>query len=101
MVFVINRKGAKQRKEEIFHHKDTKDTKKKRIVMPKLHHRKLCLYCKHFDSEAWDKDWRIYRCKAFPEGIQDLIWNERWDHRERLAQDNNIQFELQEDLEQL
>jgi hypothetical protein len=58
----------------------------------------LCFFCKHFDKEAWSKDWKERNCAAFPSGIPDLIWEGRWDHREHLALDGGVRFEPKSDL---
>jgi hypothetical protein len=61
-----------------------------------------CAFCEHADGSYFP-----YECKAFPTGIPDLIRGEvdedygrfyRYDHREPLAGDNDIQFKPRESL---
>lgn len=52
-----------------------------------------CWICKHFEVNTL---WKYPRphCPAFPEGIPDDIFYNRYDHREPYPDDNDIQMEL-------
>lgn len=47
----------------------------------------LCVYCAHRYGD--DR-----RCRAFPEGIPDAIWESRHDHRELYTGDRGYTFRL-------
>ena len=73
--------------------------------MSRKHTVPLCWYCEHAHEDPyWQRT-----CDAFPRGIPDLIYGEhdpdmdvgavfRYDHREPLAGDNDIQFKPKEGL---
>ena len=61
-----------------------------------------CLFCKHFNSEAFDKSARHRGCEAFGDkGIPNEIWVKEVDHRKPYEGDNGIQFEYFEDASKL
>jgi len=45
-----------------------------------------CLFCKHIFKEG-------RRCKAFPNGIPNVIWNGKHDHKKSYKGDKGIIFE--------
>ncbi len=44
-----------------------------------------CILCKHYTEQK--------RCEAFPNGIPEAIWENKFDHRMPYRGDNGIQFE--------
>jgi hypothetical protein len=48
----------------------------------------FCLFCKRWDPQI---DENV--CEAFPEGIPELIWEGKFDHREPFDGDSGILFE--------
>ena len=52
-----------------------------------------CLLCKNFIENTEGK----YICKAFPEGIPDILVFNRFDHKKPYKGDNGIRFEERKD----
>lgn len=57
----------------------------------------LCMLCDLWQAGIDDPD-QIQRCKAFPDGIPTEIWDELYDHRKPLA-DEQFTFEPRGDVE--
>jgi hypothetical protein len=49
----------------------------------------LCKACRHLD-----RDQERHLCDAFPEGIPEEIWTNRFDHHDPYPGDRGIRFEL-------
>ena len=55
-----------------------------------MHVNSMCTACRHLDRDAGRK----HACNAFPEGIPDEIWTNRYDHHDPYPGDNSIRFAL-------
>lgn len=53
----------------------------------------LCFWCKHLNVENGRWAGSQASCSAFPDGIPEVIWDLRFDHRYPYEGDNDIQFE--------
>lgn len=47
-----------------------------------------CFECKHFNED------KAFTCKAFPEGIPDVLLYSKISHKKPFKDDNGIQFEV-------
>ena len=56
--------------------------------MERIH--SMCTACQHLDREKEDS----HACSAFPEGIPEEIWTNRYDHHEPYPGDQGVRFEL-------
>jgi len=50
----------------------------------------MCMACQHLDREKESE----HVCSAFPEGIPEEIWTNRYDHHEPYPGDQGIRFAL-------
>ncbi len=50
----------------------------------------MCLACRHLDRDKEEH----HACSAFPEGIPQEIWTNRYDHHEPYPGDQGVRFEL-------
>ena len=51
----------------------------------------LCEWCRHLEP--------LSRCKAFPNGIPEDVYNVVKDHRKPVGGDHGVRFELRSDLD--
>ena len=61
----------------------------------------ICVFCRYFNSEAFEESSLSRKCKAFEDRIPGEIWAGEVDHRKPYEGDNGIHFEFQEDTSQL
>jgi hypothetical protein len=56
----------------------------------------ICYWCKHYHNVM--RKGSLGKCKAFPDGIPNEVWDSTLDHRKPINGDKSIQFEQVEDM---
>jgi len=60
----------------------------------------ICWWCKHFNVQVFEKEHKT-TCEAFPDDIPEEIWINEVIHQTTYQGDNGIQFEKQENYDEL